>query len=72
MDHWRPTLEKVSQIVGQPLVMENRPGAGHLLEPALGILDHELKVLGTGKADFNDDSQADSDQLDAKRASSGS
>jgi len=28
MDHWRPTLEKVSQILGQPLVMENRPGAG--------------------------------------------
>ena len=28
MEHWRPTLEKVSQILGQPLVMENRPGAG--------------------------------------------
>jgi tripartite-type tricarboxylate transporter receptor subunit TctC len=28
MDHWRPTLEKVSQAMGQPLVMENRPGAG--------------------------------------------
>ena len=28
MDHWRPTLEKVSQLLGQPLVMENRAGAG--------------------------------------------
>jgi tripartite-type tricarboxylate transporter receptor subunit TctC len=28
MEHWRATLEKVSQLVGQPLVMENRPGAG--------------------------------------------
>jgi len=28
MEHWRGTLEKVSQAVGQPLVMENRPGAG--------------------------------------------
>ena len=28
MEHWRPTLEKVSQFVGQPLVMENRAGAG--------------------------------------------
>ena len=28
MEHWRATLEKVSQLLGQPLVMENRPGAG--------------------------------------------
>ncbi|WP_088279966.1 tripartite tricarboxylate transporter substrate binding protein [Ideonella sp. A 288] len=28
MEHWRPTLAKVSQILGQPLLMENRPGAG--------------------------------------------
>ena len=28
MEHWRATLEKVSQLVGQPLVMENRAGAG--------------------------------------------
>lgn len=28
MEHWRGTLEKVSQAMGQPLVMENRPGAG--------------------------------------------
>jgi tripartite-type tricarboxylate transporter receptor subunit TctC len=28
MEHWRGTLEKVSQILGQPLVMENRAGAG--------------------------------------------
>ncbi len=28
MEHWRATLEKVSQLVGQPLLMENRPGAG--------------------------------------------
>jgi tripartite-type tricarboxylate transporter receptor subunit TctC len=28
MEHWRPTLEKVGQLVGQPLVMENRAGAG--------------------------------------------
>jgi len=28
MEHWRPTLEKVSQLLGQQLVMENRPGAG--------------------------------------------
>lgn len=28
MEHWRPTLEKVSQLLGQPLVMENRAGAG--------------------------------------------
>jgi tripartite-type tricarboxylate transporter receptor subunit TctC len=28
MEHWRPTLVKVSQILGASLVMENRPGAG--------------------------------------------
>jgi tripartite-type tricarboxylate transporter receptor subunit TctC len=28
MEHWRGTLEKVSQLLGQPLVMENRAGAG--------------------------------------------
>ena len=28
MEHWRATLEKVSQLLGQPLVMENRAGAG--------------------------------------------
>jgi tripartite-type tricarboxylate transporter receptor subunit TctC len=28
MEHWRGTLEKVSQLLGQPLVMENRLGAG--------------------------------------------
>ena len=28
MEHWRATLEKVSLLVGQPLVMENRAGAG--------------------------------------------
>jgi len=28
MEHWRATLEKVGQLLGQPLVMENRAGAG--------------------------------------------
>ena len=28
MEHWRATLGKVSQSLGQQLVMENRPGAG--------------------------------------------
>ena len=28
MEHWRGALEKVSQLLGQPLVMENRAGAG--------------------------------------------
>ena len=28
MEHWRPTLAKVSQILGQNFLMDNRPGAG--------------------------------------------
>ncbi|MBI3371480.1 MAG: tripartite tricarboxylate transporter substrate binding protein [Betaproteobacteria bacterium] len=28
MEHWRPALDKVGQLLGQPLVMENRAGAG--------------------------------------------
>jgi tripartite-type tricarboxylate transporter receptor subunit TctC len=28
MEHWRATLERVGQLLGQPLVMENRAGAG--------------------------------------------
>jgi tripartite-type tricarboxylate transporter receptor subunit TctC len=28
MEHWRPTLARVSQILGQPVLMDNRPGAG--------------------------------------------
>jgi tripartite-type tricarboxylate transporter receptor subunit TctC len=28
MEHWRGTLGKVSQLLGQQLVMDNRPGAG--------------------------------------------
>jgi len=28
MEHWRPTLAKVSKTLGQPVLMDNRPGAG--------------------------------------------
>lgn len=28
MEHWRPTLAKVSQLMGQNFLMDNRPGAG--------------------------------------------
>lgn len=28
MEHWRPTFEKAGQLLGQPILMEYRPGAG--------------------------------------------
>jgi len=28
MEHWRPTLARVSKTLGQPVLMDNRPGAG--------------------------------------------
>lgn len=28
MEHWRPTFERAGQLLGQPIIMEYRPGAG--------------------------------------------
>ena len=50
MEHWRPTLVKVSQILGVSLVMENRPGAGGNVgsdHVAKSVPDGYTIVIGT-------------------------
>jgi tripartite-type tricarboxylate transporter receptor subunit TctC len=50
MEQWRPTLEKVGQILGQPLIVDNRPGAGGNIGSefvAKSLPDGYTVVIGT-------------------------